>query len=141
MNRHDPVVDAPTIGPRMASRLEAIGIMTVDDLLITNAATIAEQLDHRRVTEDVVLQWQQQATLVCRVPMLRGHDAQLLVAGGVTTPEELASYNADDLLAIIDPVSRSSEGQRYIRSGKAPDHQEITEWISFAQHHRTLNAA
>jgi hypothetical protein len=125
----------------MAERLNTIGIYTVDDLLNADNETVAAELDHRRVDADTVLQWQQQATLVCRVPMLRGHDAQLLVAAEVTTAEELAEYDAGDLFGIIDPIARSSEGKRIIRGGKLPDLEEVSDWISYGGQHRELIAA
>jgi hypothetical protein len=141
LHRHSPVVDAPSIGSRMAQRLAEIGTHTVDDLLESDAETVASQLDHRRVDSDTVLAWQQQATLVCCVPMLRGHDAQLLVAGEVTTPEELAVADPEELFGIIDTIARSNQGKRIIRGGKAPDLEEVTDWINCAQHHRELRAA
>ncbi|TWU49571.1 DUF4332 domain-containing protein [Rubripirellula reticaptiva] len=141
LQRDSPIVDAPSIGARMAERLHAIGIYTVDDLLNADSESVAEQLGHRRIDADTVLQWQQQATLVCRVPMLRGHDAQLMVMAEVTTPEELAVQDADDMFAIIDAIASSTEGKRIIRNGKAPDLAEVTEWIGCAQHHRELRAA
>ena len=125
----------------MAERLNAVGIYTVDDLLNADSETVAAELDHRRVDADTVLQWQQQATLVCRVPMLRGHDAQLLVAAEVTTAEELAEYDAGELFGIIDPIARSGEGKRIIRGGKLPDLEEVSDWISYGSQPRELVAA
>ncbi len=141
LQRNSPIVDAPSIGARMGERLSAIGIHTVDDLLGADPQSVATELDHRRVSSDTVLQWQQQAELVCRVPMLRGHDAQLLVMAEVTTPEELAAWDAEELFAQIDPIARSKEGRRVIRGGKLPDLEEVTEWIALAQHTRELIAA
>lgn len=125
----------------MGERLEAIGISTVDDLINADAESAVEELDHRRVKVETFLRWQQQAVLVCRVPMLRGHDAQLLVAAEVTTPEELAVSDAEELFAAVDPIARSSEGKRIIRGGKLPDLEEVNDWIRFAQHTRELQAA
>ncbi len=141
LRRSSPVVDAPAIGPRMSERLAGVGIQTVDDLLSTDPESIATELDHRRVDCDCVVEWQQQAELVCRVPMLRGHDAQLLVVAGVTSPEELASCDPQELFGLIDPISRSKQGKRILRGGKLPDLQEITEWIGCAMHTRELMAA
>jgi hypothetical protein len=141
LHRDSPVVDAPSIGARMAGRLEAIEIHTVNDLLTADPDTVAAELNHRRVDSDVVLQWQQQAELVCRVPMLRGHDAQLLVIAELTTPEELAAADAEELFQRIDPISRSGEGGRVLRGGKLPDLNEVNGWIQFAQHTRELVAA
>ena len=136
-----PVVDAPSIGERMEERLQAIGVYTIQDLLDGDSEQIAEQLDHRRVDADTVLQWQQQTALVCCIPMLRGHDAQLLVAADIVTPEDLAGWNAEELFQIIDPIARSKEGKRILRGGNLPDLEEVTDWISFAQHNRKLQAA
>ncbi len=141
LQRESLVLDAPSIGARMAERLNAIGICTVDDLLNADADTVATELDHRRVDADTVLQWQQQATLVCRVPMLRGHDAQLLVAAEVTTPEELAQCDAGELLGVVDTIARSNDGQRILRGGKRPDLAEVTDWINYGRQHRELMAA
>lgn len=141
LDRESPIVDAPSIGARMAEKLEAVGIMTVSDLLDADPADLADQLDHRRIDADVITAWQNQAILVCRIPMLRGHDAQLLVAADVTTAEEVAEYEPSELLALIDPIARSNEGKRIIRGGKLPDLQEISEWIHYAAQCRELVAA
>jgi predicted flap endonuclease-1-like 5' DNA nuclease len=141
LHRQDAVVDAPSVGPRLASRLAAFGIQTVDDLLSSDAESVASQLNLRSVDADTVLAWQQQTTLCCRIPMLRGHDAQLLVAAEITTPEELASYSPEALFEIIDPIAQSADGKRILRGSKSPDLAEVTDWIRFANHHRDLQAA
>ncbi|PAY17082.1 hypothetical protein CKO51_23230 [Rhodopirellula sp. SM50] len=141
LQRDSPIVDAPSIGARMAERLEAVDIVTVEDLLRADAADLADRLDHRRIDAEVITAWQNQAILVCRVPMLRGHDAQLLVAADVTTAEEVAEYDPSELFALIDPVARSNEGKRIIRGGQLPDLEEVTEWIQYAALSRELVAA
>ena len=141
LNRSDDVEAAPSIGPKTAQRLGTVGIYTVDDLLAADATDVATRLDNRRITADTILQWQSQARLVCQVPSLRGHDAQLLVACGVTDPEELAGKRPVDLLAVVGPFSNTSEGERIVRGGQKPDLEEVTDWISWAQNHRSLQAA
>lgn len=136
-----PVVDAPSIGPRMAARLEKHGIYTVDQLLAADPAVLAEQLDHRRVDEEVVQAWQEQARLVCRIPNLRGHDAQLLVSCELTSPEDLSTMEPAEVLSQVSVVAQSSEGQRILRGGKEPDLEEVQDWIEWATHCRHLNAA
>ena len=125
----------------MAERLNNVGIVTVDDLINADPETLAEELGHRRVDADTIQAWQHQATLVCRIPMLRGHDAQLLVAAEITTAEEVAESDPKELFSLIDPISRSSEGKRIIRGGKKPDLDEIKDWIRFAGQNRDLLAA
>ncbi|KAA5543109.1 DUF4332 domain-containing protein [Roseiconus nitratireducens] len=141
LQRESPIVDAPSIGSRMAEKLEAIEVHSVDDLLNSDPAELAELLDHRRIDADVVAAWQHQSILVCRIPMLRGHDAQLLVAAGITTPEEVAALDPKELLEVIDPIARSNEGKRILRGGKLPDLAEVTEWVTYAGMNRDLVAA
>ena len=141
LHRRDAIHEAPSIGARTAERLEAVGIHTVADLLNGEAETIAAGLDHRRFSAKVVQQWQQQTALVCRIPQLRGHDAQILVALEITEPEQLAAYDPQELWAEVKPFVDTKEGKRIIRNGKTPDLDEVTEWIQWAQSARKLNAA
>jgi predicted flap endonuclease-1-like 5' DNA nuclease len=141
LQRSSDVEAGPSIGPKMAERLHRIGVVTVDDLLNRSAASIADELKIGKVDKSTVRQWQQQAALVCQVPMLRGHDAQLLVAAGITEPSRLATCEASWLLKQIEPVASSREGKTILRGGKHPDLAEMREWISNAQRHRELVAA
>jgi nucleotidyltransferase/DNA polymerase involved in DNA repair len=136
-----PVVDAPTIGPKMAEKLHAINIKTVGDLVASDESEIADALAEKGVNKDVVAQWQQQAMLVCRIPNLRGTDAQLLVASGCTTAEAVATMNAASLHAAITSVASSKQGQRFLRGGSAPDRQRVEHWIEWAQNSRAVRAA
>ncbi|MCA9144423.1 MAG: DUF4332 domain-containing protein [Planctomycetaceae bacterium] len=141
LGRNDSVVDAPSIGARTAERLQAIGIDTVADLLKADPESVSEQLEVKRFTTDVVTQWQQQTELACRVPQLRGHDAQILVALGVTDAEALAASDPQELWTIVEPFVETKEGKRIIRNGKTPDLEEVTEWVQWAQASRQLSAA
>ncbi len=136
-----PVVDAPSIGPRVANKLEQIGIHTVEQLLASSAESIAQRLQLKRVDGAAVRNWQDQARLVCRIPNLRGHDAQLLVACRVTSPEELSKMHASSLLNQVQALARGTEGQRILRGSQEPDLAEINDWISWASNSRSLNAA
>jgi len=137
----DTIEQAPSIGPRMAERLEAIGVRSVADLLNADPAAMAARLKRRGVDADAIRTWQQQAALVCRVPWLRGHDAQILVACGVTDPETLAKLDAATFWKTVQPFAESAEGKRIVRTSKAPDVEEVTHWIQWAAQARTLRAA
>lgn len=141
LNPSDDVEAAPSIGPRTAQRLATIGIYTVDDLLSANAIDIAAKLNNRRINADTVLQWQAQARLVCLVPELRGHDAQILVACGITEADQLAAKRPVDLMTLVGPFVNTSEGERIVRGGRKPDLEEVTDWIRFAQSARSLTFA
>ncbi|MCA9176219.1 MAG: DUF4332 domain-containing protein [Planctomycetales bacterium] len=141
LDMNSDVEAAPTIGPKTAELLYEIGIHTVGHLLESTPSEVAEQLNHPRINANNVLEWQLQSALVCRVPELRGHDSQILVACGVTEPEQLANYDPRDLWAIVAPFIDTKAGQRIVRGGRAPDLDEVTQWIHFANHARQLKAA
>lgn len=141
LSRSSAVEDAPSIGPRTAERLAKVNIITVDDLLTADAAEIAEQLDHKRITAEVIEIWQDQARLVCQIPQLRGHDAQILVACGITSPQQLTAQAAASLFEEVGPFCDTTEGERILRGGRKPDLDEVAEWILWAQSSRSLNAA
>lgn len=141
LSRTSEVEKAPSIGPRTAQMMESIGVRTIEDLLSMAPDRLAEKLNHRRITPSVIQQWQAQSRLMCQIPELRGHDAQILVACRITTPENLASQKPAELFAIVEPFSRSKEGERIIRNGRKPDLAEVTEWIQWAANARSLKAA
>ncbi|MCA9153103.1 MAG: DUF4332 domain-containing protein, partial [Planctomycetales bacterium] len=76
--------------------------------------------------------------LVCRVPNLRGHDAQILEACHVPTPEHLAKMDPKALFAEVKRFIESPEGKRVLRSAKAPDFEEVESWIRWARSAREL---
>ncbi len=137
----DQLEAAPSIGPKTAERFAGIGVRTVSEFLAQTAESMAPKLNYKRITADVIRQWQHQARMVSRVPNLRGHDAQMLVACGIIEPEDLADMGAEKLFAIIKPFAETKEGLKIIRGGKQPDLEEITDWIAWAQETRSLQAA
>jgi hypothetical protein len=141
LNLDDAVEAAPSIGPRTAERFTAIGVESIRDFLRQTAESMAEKINFKRISADVIRQWQQQTRLVCSIPNLRGHDAQLLVAVGVTEAEQLAGLAPKKLWSLIGPYCETKEGLKIIRAGKKPDLQEVTEWIQWAQQNRSLQAA
>ena len=141
LNRSDDVEAAPSIGPKTAQRLGKVGVFTVDDLLIADSVDVSGRLNNRRISAETIVSWQAQARLVCTVPELRGHDAQILVACGVTEAEQLAGKRPVDLFAVVGPFADTSEGERIIRNGRKPDLEEVTDWIRYAQQARSLKAA
>lgn len=141
LSRSDDIEAAPSIGPRTAQHLSRVGIYTVEDLLNADSQQVADQLNNRRISSDTIAQWQNQARLVCQVPELRGHDAQILVACGVTDADQLSQKRPVDLFAVVGPFVNTSEGERIVRGGTKPDLEEVTDWIGYAQQARPLKAA
>ena len=141
LDLNDHIEAAPSIGPKSAERFEKIGIFTVADFLKQTAESISTKLNYKRMTAKVIRDWQHQARLICRIPNLRGHDAQLLVACEFTEPEDISALRPQTLFATIGPFSETKEGLKIIRNGKKPDLEEITDWINWAGHTRSIKAA
>ena len=138
---NSPILDAPSIGTRMAERLAPYNLSTVGDLLSVSAEDFANQLADRAISPEIVQQWQHQAMLVCRVPNLRGHDAQLIVGCGITSAEELAASESAELYTRVIRLASSKQGVRILRGSNAPNQQEVSDWIHWAQNCRTVKAA
>ena len=128
----DDVVDAPSIGAKTAKRLAKFGIMTVKDLLDCEPEQTAQQLRVRYIDAELIEDWQDQASLVCGVPNLRGHDAQILVASGFTTRDEIRHATVGEILAAAINFANSSEGKRVLRGSAQPDKDEVEDWIEWA---------
>jgi predicted flap endonuclease-1-like 5' DNA nuclease len=141
LHRKDPVVDAPTIGPSLAKKLESFGIHTVDDLLRASADSVAAQLNMARVSRDTVEQWQHQAALCCDIAALRGQDAQLLVSAEITSAAQMAQHTADSLHQKLADFANTKAGKRWLRGAAAPTLDEITAWIASAKSPRLTQAA
>ena len=132
------VVDAPSIGPKTAERLNAAGIDCVDDLLKAHPIALAARLDDRHITEQTVTDWQDQARLVCTIPGLRGTGAQLLVGAGYRTSEAMAEADAAEICAAVLAFATGSDGQRVLLDGTPPDIEKVKAWVDSA---RKLTAA
>ncbi len=141
LSRTSTVVDAPSIGAVMAARLAKVGIRSVADLLNANPDSTAHELGASGVTAATIARWQSQARLVCRVPELRGAGAKILVACGLTEPEQIARSTVAELSAKVQAVCRTAEGQRILRGGEVPSPARIAAWIRHAAHMRPLEAA
>jgi hypothetical protein len=141
LGQGDSVVEAPSIGTRTAERLTNANVRTVRDLLQAHPADVVRALGSRRITEQVIRDWQAQAQLVCRVPELRGHDAQVLVACGIRDADQLAQSTPEQLWEVIQPFTTTAECQRIIRGGQLPDKNEVADWVRYSQLARPLQAA
>jgi len=129
----DDIVDAPSIGPRMAERLRPLGILTVHDLLVEEPAALANALGVAHVNAATIVDWQAQAQLVCTVPGLSGTVAQLLVGAGYRTREQIAAVEPDKLSADVLAFAASDKGRRVLRDGEPPDVARIKAWAEGAR--------
>ncbi len=89
----------------------------------------------------MIRQWQDQARLVCTIPDLRGHDAQVLVGCGILSADALARQSPRQLLTTVESFCATSAGERALRGGAQPDLAEVTDWIDAAMSARELKVA
>ena len=131
--RENPVVDAPSIGPKTAARLEAVGIFTVGDLLDCDIDETAFLLDVHYIDSETVRDWQDQTRLMMEIPGLRVYDVQIMVGAGIRTKKELAEAPARTLFLLATEFLGTSEGRRVRRGDDLFMEEEVEEWIERAR--------
>ncbi len=137
----DDIVDGPSIGPKTAARLYRLRLNTVRDLLECDPDIIAEQIDARHITADVMRDWQDQARLVCVVPWLRGTHAQILVGAGFRDVAAIVAADNADIMSGVLAFATTSKGQSVLRSGEPPEMEKVLAWIEAASQAELQRAA
>ncbi|RYZ11337.1 MAG: DUF4332 domain-containing protein [Alphaproteobacteria bacterium] len=132
LSREAAVVDAPSIGPKTAGRLNIIGVKTVGDLLALAPEDAAARIKASHINAGVIKDWQAQALLACSVPELNGTHAQVLVGAGIYSVDDLAAADLDFLIDAMTLYAQSSEGQRAMRDMKMPERARVKAWIEAA---------
>lgn len=102
---HSHVIQVEGIGPVYAARLNAIGIITTDQLLSVRPGDVAPRVD---ATPELVAEWQDMARLM-RVKGVGPQTAELLVKAGVRTPKDLANESPERLAAAIDEAVKGKK--------------------------------
>ena len=133
LDERAPVERAPSIGPKTAKRLEAVGVRTIADLLAASADDKQRQIGARHISAQTIRDWQAQALLACTVPGLRSREAQALVACGVRDADDLAEADAEHLVEGIASWGLSDEGSRAWGAAPAPSVDDVATWIERAK--------
>ena len=129
-----PVVDAPSIGPKTASRLEKVDIWTIGDLLNADPAETATALNVRYIKADTLTDWQDQTRLMVEAPGLRVLDSQILVGAGIRNAEDLAKATATKVLKAATSFLDTPQGARVLWGGENNvDKDEVAHWIDLAK--------
>ncbi|MCR9196320.1 MAG: DUF4332 domain-containing protein, partial [Hyphomonas sp.] len=129
-----PVVDAPSIGPKTASRLEKVDIWTIGDLLNADPAETAAALNVRYIKTETLLDWQDQTRLMVEAPGLRVLDSQILVGAGIRSADDLAKASATKVLNAATSFLDTPKGARVLWGGENNvDQSEVEHWIGLAK--------
>ena len=128
-----PIVDAPAIGPKTAARFEAIGLVTIEDLLSQDADWIASELNTKWITAGLVSQWQSQARLACQIERLSAAGAGLLVMAGIETADDLARRDPMKIHAMLQTAAETAEGKRLLRDQGPPPLKSVQRWVEAAR--------
>jgi predicted flap endonuclease-1-like 5' DNA nuclease len=123
------LVDVEGIGPATAAKLEGAGVATPEDLLSKGGTRAGRDrlAEATGLSASQLLKWVNRVDL-SRVKGISTQYADLLEAGGVDTPKELARRNADNLTAHLASVNASKKLVRQV-----PAASEVARWIEEAK--------
>lgn len=134
LSLESPVVDAPSIGPKTASRLEKVDIFTIGDLLSADPEETAKALNVRYIKADTLIDWQDQTRLMVDAPGLRVLDSQILVGAGIRNAKDLAKASATKVLNAATSFLDTPQGARVLWGGdNNVDKTEVEQWIDLAK--------
>jgi predicted flap endonuclease-1-like 5' DNA nuclease len=118
----DPhVVELEGIGPRYATRLNSLGIITVNQLVAADANDLAKRIE---TTPEQVREWQAMGRLM-GVKGVGPQWAEALAKVGVTGPEDLATRSPSALAAAIAELNKGK-----VRvTGTDPSPAVVARWV------------
>ena len=121
------------IGPAYASKLQAAGVKTTDDLLEAAAAPAGRKdlAEKTGLSTKQILKWANMADLM-RIKGVGEEYSELLEAAGVDTVKELKMRRADNLTVKMAEVN---EAKKLVR--QTPSQTVVEKWIEQA---KTLEA-
>lgn len=123
-----PLAEFPVLGTETAKIFGNIGIETVAQLLTTDAAVVARELNRMHITAETVALWQAHMRLMCGIAGLTLDDAQVLAACGVRYPADLRKAAPAELEATILDFLQSERGQRFAGYGSRFTALQIGKW-------------
>ena len=117
------------IGETFEAKLNAAGIVTVEDLLKQCATPKgrAELEEKAGIRHDLILEWTNRADLF-RVKGVGEEYSDLLEATGVDTVAELAQRNPENLYKAM--VAKNTE-KKLVR--RMPSQQQVADWVAEAK--------
>lgn len=134
LNVEDPLVDAPSIGPKTAARFSKLGIHTVGDFISSDPTSVANRLDVSWITPDTIRAWRSQAMLMCLLPSMLARECQLLVGAGFQTLQSIATADPRGLQQQLNEYASTNAGARHLRGAQPPNSERINVIQTDAAH-------
>lgn len=136
------IADFPVLGNDTASVFRGLGINTVHELLIADAADVAATLNRHGITSETVRLWQVHMSLMCFVPGLTLNDAQVLAACEIDSPEALYTVDGRLLAESVERFLEGSGGRRFaaLRDRFTPERLAELQRSALRQRERWLQA-
>ncbi|MCG8448238.1 MAG: DUF4332 domain-containing protein, partial [Pirellulales bacterium] len=128
LNESSSWEEFPVLGSETAALFALIDIHSVGDLLAADPAEIARQLCQPDIQCDTVQLWQSHMGLMCHVPELTLHDAQLLTIAGIFSPEQLMDVDLEALSESIEKSLATERGRRYAPLRHRYSRSQLSRW-------------
>lgn len=137
LNSRTRIADVDLVESIYVSQLSAAGINSIEQLLLVDPEELSSDLSSRGFTTQQIDRWQAQAWLMICIPELRSQDARVLVACGLTEPEQLVDTNVQVILDRIKQYLGSSDGRRAGVSVTQYDLILIDDWKRSLERNRS----
>lgn len=123
------IIDIQGIGPVYAEKLIAVGIETVDQLLVEGASAKGRKVLEEKtgIRGDLILTWVNHADLF-RIKGVGPQFSELLEAAGVDTVKELKHRVAANLVAKLNEVNEEKN-----LCNRVPSEKEVQKMIDQAK--------
>jgi len=123
------IIDVEGIGPVYATKLNATGINTTDDLLTKGGTRAGRKAlaAASGIDEEKILTWVNHCDLY-RINGIAGQISELMEAAGVDTVKELATRNATNLAVKMKEVNDAKH-----LSGRVPSAEQLQKMIDEAK--------
>ncbi len=110
-------------------RLRAVGVNSLDELLIAEPAEIAKQLQAYWITGETIQLWQNQAKFMRQASGLASFTVQLLLGAGFADPRQVIRAGVDKVHQQVVAFAASTPGRRSLRGQPPPTREQVSRWF------------
>ena len=132
--RRAPTLRAAGVGSVAQRRaLRSVGVLTTEDLLRTDAASLVQRLQWPAVAERRVRRWQRAIRMARTIRSMTPRDALMLRGIHRRSVRAVASDSAPRLYRDLKRYALSSRGAKQLADHPLPSLEQVRRWIDEAQ--------